>query len=99
MVQGIFDDLNPETRSKWAYPDTGTWDPDRNTREFVAAMPRVAAHGLLAFTINLQGGSPQGYCREQPWHNSAITPTARFGPTTWPAWRRSSTGPTSSAWS
>jgi hypothetical protein len=27
---------------------------------------------LLAFTINLQGGSPQGYSREQPWHNSAI---------------------------
>src|SRR4051794_26313736 len=23
MVQGIFDDLNPETRSMWAYPDTG----------------------------------------------------------------------------
>jgi hypothetical protein len=29
-------------------------------------------HGLLAFTINLQGGSPQGYSNEQPWHNSAI---------------------------
>ncbi len=72
MVQGIFDDLNPETRQKWAYPDTGTWDPDRNTREFIAAMPQWRAHGLLAFTINLQGGCPQGYCREQPWHNSAI---------------------------
>ena len=23
MVQGIFDDRNPETRRKWAYPDTG----------------------------------------------------------------------------
>ena len=23
MVQGIFDDLNPETVSKWKYPDTG----------------------------------------------------------------------------
>jgi hypothetical protein len=22
MVQGIFDDLNPETRNLWAYPDT-----------------------------------------------------------------------------
>ena len=42
MVQGIFDDLNPETRSRWAYPDTTRWDPDRNTREFVAAMPQVA---------------------------------------------------------
>ena len=72
LVQGSFDDLNPETRSRWAYPDTGTWDADRNTREFVAAMPSWRQHGLLAFTLNLQGGSPQGYSKEQPWHNSAI---------------------------
>ncbi len=72
MVQGIFDDLNPETRSRWAYPDTGRWDPDRNTREFIEAMPSWRAHGLLSFTINFQGGSPEGYSREQPWHNSAI---------------------------
>lgn len=73
MVQGIFDDLNPATRKRWAYPDTGRWDPERNTREFLAAMPEWRRHGLLAFTINLQGGSPEGYSREQPWHNSAIT--------------------------
>src|SRR4051812_32498301 len=35
MVQGVFDDLNPDTRSRWVYPDTGKWDPDRNTNEFV----------------------------------------------------------------
>src|SRR5256885_13497116 len=29
MVQGIFDDLNPETRARWAYPDTGKWDAER----------------------------------------------------------------------
>ncbi len=72
MVQGIFDDLNPETRSMWAYPDTGTWDAERNTREFIEHMPVWKEHGLLAFTINLQGGSPQGYSKEQPWINSAI---------------------------
>ncbi|MFN7929507.1 MAG: hypothetical protein U0Y68_16490 [Blastocatellia bacterium] len=72
MIQGIYDDLNPATRSRWAYPDTGKWDAERNTREFIAAMPEWRKHGLLAFTINLQGGSPQGYSREQPWHNSAI---------------------------
>jgi hypothetical protein len=71
MVQGIFDDLNPETRHLWNYPD-GPWDPDRNTREFLAAMPEWRAHGLLGFTINFQGGSPQGYSRDQPWHNSAF---------------------------
>jgi hypothetical protein len=74
MVQGIFDDLNDETRGNWAYPDTGKWDADRNTREFVAAMPEWRKHGLLSFTISLQGGSPQGYSQNQPWHNSAITP-------------------------
>jgi hypothetical protein len=73
MVQGIFDDLNPPTVHRWAYPDTGRWDPDRNTREFLDAMPTWRAHGLLAFTINLQGGSPEGYSRDQPWHNSALT--------------------------
>ncbi len=60
MVQAIFDDLNPATRTRWAYPDTGVWDPERNTREFVAAMPQWRRHGLLVFTVNLQGGSPQG---------------------------------------
>ena len=71
MVQGIFDDRNPETRSKWAYPD-GPWDPERNTREFIAAMPLWMAKGLLACTINLQGGSPEGYSRSQPWVNSSF---------------------------
>src|SRR5687768_8247041 len=72
MVQGIFDDRNAETIQRWAYPDTQRWDPERNTREFIEAMPDWRRHGLLAFTLNLQGGSPQGYSKEQPWHNSAF---------------------------
>jgi hypothetical protein len=80
MVQAIFDDLNPETVSRWRYPDTGRWDPDRNTREFVAAMPQWRRHGLLGITVNLQGGSPQGYSRDQPWHNSAFTADGSLRP-------------------
>ncbi len=72
LVQGIFDDRNAATAAQWAYPDTGRWDPDRNTSEFIQAMPLWRRHGLLAFTINFQGGSPQGYSRDQPWHNSAF---------------------------
>lgn len=72
LVQGIFDDRNTNTVSRWAYPDTGRWDAERNTREFIAAMPEWRRHGLLAFTINLQGGSPEGYSKAQPWHNSAF---------------------------
>ncbi len=72
MVQATFDDRNPETRPHWSYPDTGEWDPERNTREFIAAMSSWRDHGVLGFTINLQGGNPQGYSKEQPWHNSAF---------------------------
>jgi len=72
MVQATFDDLNPDTAANWRYPDTRRWDPDRNTREFLAAMPAWRRHGLLAVTLNLQGGSPHGYSGEQPWHNSAL---------------------------
>jgi hypothetical protein len=73
MVQGIYDDLNPETVDLWAYPDTKKWDPDRNTKEFLANMEIWRDHGLLSFTINMQGGSPQGYSNSQPWDNSGYS--------------------------
>ncbi len=79
LVQGVFDDLNPETRPLWNYPD-GPWDPDRNTAEFLAAMPDWRRAGLAAFTINFQGGSPQGYSREQPWANPAFEEDGRLRP-------------------
>ena len=80
MVQGIFDDQNDSTRKLWAYPDTKVWDANRNTNEFVAAMPEWKKHGLLAFTLNLQGGSPYGYSKEQPWINTAIDSTGKLKP-------------------
>ncbi len=80
MVQGIFDDSNLATRPRWRYPDTGKWDPQRNTREFVAAMPEWRRHGLLSFTINLQGGCPEGYCKQQPWINTAFRPDGTLKP-------------------
>ena len=72
MVQGVFDDLNPETADRWKYPDTNTWDADRNTQEFIDAMDDWYTKGLLAFNINFQGGSPEGYSRIQPWENNAF---------------------------
>lgn len=74
MVQATFDDQNTNTVGRWAYPDTGRWDAERNTREFIAAMPDWRRHGLLAVTVNLQGGSPEGYSRTQPWENSGFNP-------------------------
>jgi len=71
MVQGIFDDLNSETAGYWIYPDTKKWDANRNTEEFILNMEKWYSYGLLSFTINMQGGSPQGYSAVQPWFNSA----------------------------
>jgi hypothetical protein len=73
LVQGIFDDENPETRKLFAYSDTGVWDAERNTKEFIHAMASWKEKGLLAFTLNLQGGSPTGY-GNLGWRNSAFNP-------------------------
>jgi hypothetical protein len=78
MVQATFDDLNPMTRQRWVYPDTGEWDPERNVDEFLAMLPEYRRHGLLAVTVNLQGGSPEGYSRQQPWENSAFSPDGKL---------------------
>lgn len=81
MVQAIFDDENPATRPTWRYPDTGTWDPDRNTDAFCAALPEYRRYGLLAVTVGLQGGGAvftdevyNHYC------NSAFTPDGAIKP-------------------
>jgi len=43
-------------------------------------MPVWRAHGLLSFTINFQGGSPEGYSAKQPWINSAFRPDGSMHP-------------------
>lgn len=45
MVNSVFEDSNR--------PD---FDPDSNTEKFIARIPEYAAHGVRAFTVNLQGG-------------------------------------------
>jgi hypothetical protein len=81
MVQALFDDECPETRRLWAYPDTGEWDPDRNTDEFCAALPLYRKHGLLAVTVGLQGGgsvyTPEVY---DNYTASAYEPDGTFKP-------------------
>lgn len=56
MVQATFDDENPETRPRWAYPDTGAWDPERNVREFVAALPAYRVHELIERVKGVEQG-------------------------------------------
>lgn len=79
MVQGIFDDLNPETVENFNYPDTQKWDADRNTDEFVSAMKDWYKNGLLAFSLNLQGGSPLGYGNKN-WVNSTFDEEGNLRP-------------------
>jgi len=73
MANAIADDDNPATRGTWSYAD-GPWDAARNTREFCDALPEYARHGLSGTCINLQGGSPQGYSWQQPWHITGFSP-------------------------
>ena len=68
MASGIFDDENALTRDLWKYPDTGVWDPDRNTNELIAMLPEYRAHGITALPFNLQNSSPLGYYRRDPEH-------------------------------
>lgn len=70
-VQAIFDDANyPGGGSKahpylsptmgavsFDYPD-GPFSAERNVRELIAALPSWRRAGVLAFTVNLQGGGP-----------------------------------------
>jgi hypothetical protein len=80
MVLGLFDDANPKTRDRWAYADVKHFEADRNLCEFVAAMPQWRRHGLLGFTLNLQGGKPSGSAGDQPCINSALTKTGELQP-------------------
>jgi hypothetical protein len=70
-ANAIADDANPETRTWWAYSDTGVWDPDRNTSEFVSQVPIYASKGLKAVTVGMQGANPIAYSDPrwagQPW--------------------------------
>jgi hypothetical protein len=79
MVQAVFDDACPETRPLWRYPDTGVWDPNRNTTEFCRNLPLYRDHGLLAVTVGLQGGgsiyTPEVY---EACDNSAFHPDGSF---------------------
>lgn len=80
MIQGVFDDLNPETAPRWKYPDTGKWSAERNNKEYLAAMPTWRRNGLLAFTLGIQGGSPEGYSKLQPWYNSGYAEDGSLRP-------------------
>ena len=59
MVNAVFEDTHRPG-----------FDAEENTSEFIAKIPEYVAHGIRAFTINLQGGFP-GY---EGAANSAFSP-------------------------
>ena len=69
MVNATFDDENPATRPEGL-------DPEVNAARFITAMDEYRAHGILAFTLNLQGGYP-GY---EGAINSAFEPDGSLKP-------------------
>lgn len=65
MVNSTFEDRNQTD-----------FDPDANTASFLARIPEYATQGVLAFTLNLQGGMP-GY---EGAVNSAFNPDGSLRP-------------------
>ncbi len=86
MVQATFDDENPETAHLFVYPDGSPYDPDRQTDEFIAALPEYRRHGVIAVTTNFQGGYPLYHIRLrkdqylQDWGNNGFTPQGELKP-------------------
>jgi len=95
-VQAIFDDADyPRGGSKahpyfspamgpvvFDYPN-GPFSAARNTREFLAALPSWRRAGVLAFTVNLQGGGPVDgnfglHGEPQPQANSGFGPHGKL---------------------
>src|SRR5688500_7912967 len=66
MVNSVFEDDRPA--ADWPAALPRDFDPAANTAEFTAMIPEYKAHGVVAFTISLQGGHP-GY---EGAHNSAF---------------------------
>lgn len=53
MANATFEDTNPATRP-------AGFDPEKNVEAFLAKLPDYVAHGVLGFTLSLQGAHP-GY--------------------------------------
>jgi hypothetical protein len=81
MVQAIFDDASHATRKFWAYPDTGSWDAQRNTDDFCSHLADYNDCGLLAVTVGLQGGGPV-FTKDiyENYVNSAFAPDGSLMP-------------------
>ena len=56
LIQGVFDDKID--RRRFDLFKDGVFDPERNTDNLVAALPKWQAYGMRAITVGFQGGWP-----------------------------------------
>ncbi len=66
VVNAVFEDDRP--RDVWPIVLPASFDPDGNTASFIARLPDYVTAGVRAFTLSLQGGSPN----YEGAHNSAF---------------------------
>jgi len=59
LIQGVFDDTVDRTR--FNILKDGVFDPERNTENLIAALPKWYGYGMRAFTVGFQGGWPVGF--------------------------------------
>jgi hypothetical protein len=74
MVNSVFEDDRP--KSAWPSALPQDFDPEANTDAFIARLPEYVGHGMLGFTLNLQGGSP----KYEGAHNSAFNSDGSLRP-------------------
>ncbi len=74
VVNATFEDDRP--RAQWPAVLPATFDPDGNTRQFIRQVPAYVRAGIRAFTLNLQGGSPD----YEGAHNSAFNADGSLRP-------------------
>lgn len=58
VIQGVFDDK--KDRSRFDLFKMGTFDPEKNTDNLIAALPEWYDYGMRAITVGFQGGWPVG---------------------------------------
>ena len=71
MAQAVIDDFDEDIHPEWHdcaatgkvendFLRAGLWSPRRHTARLIAALPAWRTHGVLAFTVSLQGGCQCG---------------------------------------
>ena len=71
FIQGIFDDkADPQRFARFGWDK---WDPERNTKGLIKALPEWYSYGLRAITVGLQGGMPVFTIKNETINNNPFS--------------------------